>query len=494
MATSISPSPVSPPPVMEPNKNPHPWPHIILALGFATILGLLIASYVSINIGENSIYPTNANNLRMDNLEVLNEYIVDADTGVRGFMLTRDSSFLDPYKNGSAKVSEVLKEIKQSYKQYSTREQTLVNQLEKLTQQRFLNLGLIVHAIKNNDAEGARKLMYSGQSLMDEIRNVRQALRKQIVIHQQTAMGQALSKLNLMQGMIYIFGISTITLLIIWFAATQRQQRLRNEFDQILLERNHALEMKVQSRTEELVSLAGYLSNARETEKANLARELHDELGALLTAAKHDTGWVERKLLPDTPPAIRERVARLQETLNSVIALKRDLINNLRPAMLHDLGLLTALRNLAEELANSTDIHVRTELPQIEMSLPEPLALALFRIVQEAFTNSRKYSQATEVLLELFEDGDKLILNLYDNGIGFDLNSPTIARHGLAGMKHRAQMLKGTIDLMTAPGKGVLITVEIPTQAGRHQNRIVTDRRQNSLSRANWAHSETHSS
>jgi signal transduction histidine kinase len=484
----------SPPPVIEPNKKPHPWPHIILALGFATILGLLVASYISINIGENSIYPTNANNLRMDNLEVLREHIVDAETGVRGFMLTRDSSFLGPYKNSSAKVNEVLKQIKQSYTQHSTREQNLANQLEKLTQQRFLNLGLIVNAINNNDAEGARKLMYSGQPVMDEIRNVRQALRKQIVIHQQTAMDQALSRLNLMQGMIYILGISTITLLIIWFAATQRQQRLRNEFDQILLERNYALEMKVQSRTEELVSLAGYLSNARETEKANLARELHDELGALLTAAKHDAGWVERKLLPETQPAIRERVARLQQTLNSVIALKRDLINNLRPAMLHDLGLLTALRNLTEELANSTDINVKTELPQTEMSLPEPVALALFRIVQEAFTNSRKYSGATEVLLELFEDGDKLILNLYDNGIGFDLNSPTIARHGLAGMKHRVQMLKGTIELVTAPGKGVLITVEIPTQAGRHQNRIVADRRQSSLSRANWAHLETHSS
>ncbi len=482
----------NPPLVTKPDK-PHPWPHIILALGFATILGLLVASYVSINIGENSIYPTNANNLRMDNLDLLKGYTADAETGVLGFMLTQDSVFLTPYKNSSVKVDEVLKEIKQNYKQYSIREQALADQLEKITQQKFVNLRLMVDAINHSDREGARKLMYAGQPLMDEIRNVRQALRKQIVVHQQTAMDQALRRLNLMQGMIYALGISTITLLIIWFAATQRQQRLRNEFDQVLLERNYALEMKVQSRTEELVSLAGYLSNARETEKANLARELHDELGALLTAAKHDAGWVERKLLPETPPAIRERMERLQQTLTSVIALKRNLINNLRPAMLHDLGLLTALRNLADELANSTDIKIKTELPETELSLPEPVALALFRIVQEAFTNSRKYSGATEVLLELFEDGDKLILNLYDNGIGFDLDSPTIARHGLAGMKHRVQMLKGTIELVTSPGKGVLITVEIPTQAGRHQNRIVADRRQNSLSRANWAHLETHS-
>lgn len=461
-----------------------PGPHIMLAMGFATIIGLLVASYVYINIGENSIYPTNANNIRIDNLDLLKEHIVDAETGVGGYIATRDESFLEPYTNSLPLLNQDLMNIKKSYLEYQPSERALIDRLGILIQKRITNLGMILQAARENNLQETRALMYAGKPVMDEIRSDRNALRKLLVGHHAEAMAHSLRGLNLMQGVMYFLGISTITLLIVWFATTQRQQRLRNEFDQILLERNYALEMKVQTRTEELVALAGYLSNARETEKANLARELHDELGALLTAAKHDTSWIERKLPDDLDPAVRERMARLQQNLSGVIGLARNLINNLRPAMLHDLGLLTALRNLAEEFSSSTDIVVKTELPTSEIMLPESMALAIFRIVQEAFTNSRKYAEATEVQLELFEDDGTLILNLYDNGVGFDPSSPTFARHGLAGMKHRVQMLKGKIEIVTSPGKGVLITVEVPIPApGALQNRVIADRRQSGLPR-----------
>lgn len=470
------------PPIL-PKQKPKSWPHIVLAMGFAAILSLLVASYININIGENSIYPTNANNIRIDNLDLLKEHIVDAETGVQGFILTRNEVFLEPYTGSLPLIHADLKNIKASFSQYQPDEQVLITRLEKLVTQKLENIGMILQEARLNKPDNVSRLIYVGKPIMDEIRRVRLELRNRVVSHNQKAMAQSLRGLNLMEGMVYILGVSTITLLIIWFAATQRQQRLRNEFDNVLLERNYALEMKVQTRTEELVALAGYLSNARETEKANLARELHDELGALLTAAKHDAGWIERKLKSDIEPALRERIERLQQTLTTVIALKRNLINNLRPAMLHDLGLLTALRNLADEFSNSTDIKVRTELPDNEMNLAEPVALALFRIVQEAFTNSRKYAHATEVTLELFEEGETLTLNISDNGTGFDINSPTIARHGLAGMKHRVQMLKGEIEIISAPGKGVRITVKVPLQAGIHQNRVVSDRRQSGLPR-----------
>lgn len=459
-------------------------PRIILALGFATILGLLVASYVNINIGENSIYPTNANNVRIDNLDLLKEHIVDAEAGVLGYLVTQDEIFLEPYINSLPLLKQDLQNIHQSFAQYQPNERVLLDRLRLLIQKRNTDLGMTLQAARDQNLAQARAFMYAGKPVMEEIRQVRLELRKLLVSHHEKAMANSLRALNIMEGVVYFLGISTITLLIVWFVATQRQQRLRNEFDQILLEKNHALEMQVQARTEELVSLAGYLSNARESEKANLARELHDELGALMTAAKHDASWIERKLPGDLEPAVRERMARLQQNLSSVIGLKRNLINNLRPAMLHDLGLLTALRNLADEFSSSTDIDVKVELPTKEINIPEPMALAIFRIVQEAFTNTRKYAEATEMQLELFEDDGTLTLNLYDNGKGFDQSSPTIARHGLAGMKHRVQMLKGKIDINTSPGKGVLITVEVPIPApGALQNRVIPDRRQSGLPR-----------
>lgn len=461
-----------------------PGPHIMLAMGFATIIGLLVASYVNINIGENSIYPTHAYNVRINNLDQLKEHLIDADTAVHGFVATRDESFLAPYTRSLPALDEDLKKIRKSYSEYQPNERALIDQLDTLVHKHVAHLGRILQATRQNNLQEAGHLIQTGQPVMEQFRKLHNGLRNLLVGHYERAMAKSMRGLNLMEGVVYFLSISTITLLIVWFAATQRQQRLRNQFDQILLERNFALEMQVQSRTEELVALAGYLSNARETEKANLARELHDELGALLTAAKHDASWVERKLPTELDPAIRERITRLQQNLSSVIGLKRNLINNLRPAMLHDLGLLTALRNLAEEFSNSTDITVKVKLPDNEINVPEPMALAIFRIVQEAFTNSRKYAQASEVQLELFEEGETLVLNLYDNGVGFDLTSPAIARHGLAGMKHRVQMLKGKIEIASNPGKGVLITVEIPLRgAGAHQNRVIADRRQSGLPR-----------
>lgn len=461
-----------------------PGPHILLAMGFVTIIGLLVASYVNINIGENSIYPTNASNIRIDNLDLLKEHIVDAENGVLGYLVTQNDSYLRLYTSSLSLLRQDIANIRKHYSGYQPNERVLLTRLDVLIQQRMANLDAVLQAFRSDSPLQLRDLMNADRRVIDEIRQIRNTLRRLLVERHEKAMAQSLRGLNLMEGVVYFLGISTITLLIVWFATTQRQQRLRNEFDQFLLERNLALEMQVQKRTEELVALAGYLSNARETEKANLARELHDELGALLTAAKHDASWVERKFPENIEPAVRERMARLQQNLSSVIGLARSLINNLRPAMLHDLGLLTALRNLADEFTNSSDIKVKADLPDKEINLPEPMALAIFRIVQEAFTNSRKYAKATVVNLELFEEDGTLILNLYDNGVGFDPNSPTIARHGLAGMKHRVQMLKGNIDIVTSPGKGVLISVEIPIPApGALQNRVIADRRQSGLPR-----------
>lgn len=471
------------PPTIENKDIYNPWPHFILAMGFAAIIGVLIASYININIGENSIYPTNANLLRIDNLDRLKEHVVDAETGMRGFLLTRDPAFLEPYQTSVPRINADLAKIRQAYRSLPVKEQSLIDRLDKLVNQKLANIQATLNASEAGDLDRVKQLMYDGKPVMDEVRDVQSELRSHILQQHDKEMAQSIKGLSLMEGVMYVLGISSITLLIIWFVTTQRQQRLRKEFDKILLGKNQALEKKVQSRTEELVALAGYLSNARETEKANLARELHDELGALLTAAKHDAGWIERKLPADTSVDIRDRMTRLQQSLSSVIALKRNLINNLRPAMLHDLGLLTALRNLADEFAGATEIKVKTELPTNEINIPEPVALALFRIVQEAFTNSRKYSRATEVVLELFENEETLTLNLYDNGVGFDLESPTIAQHGLSGMKHRVQMLKGKIEIVSAPGKGVFITVEVPMQGGQHQNRVISDRRQSRLPR-----------
>lgn len=197
----------------------------------------------------------------------------------------------------------------------------------------------------------------------------------------------------------------------------------------------------------------------------NLARELHDELGALLTAAKLDADWVERTLPEEVREKVASRMARLRQTLTSGITLKRRITNNLRPALLHDLGLIAALKSLAEEFQRGNEIDLRLDLPESEPDLPQTVSLSLFRIVQEAFTNIQNHSRAHHVNLSLRLDKTAIELIIEDDGFGFDPTSPQIARHGLSGIKHRVFTHGGKLDIQTAPGEGVRIRVMLPPQS-----------------------------
>jgi protein-histidine pros-kinase len=156
-------------------------------------------------------------------------------------------------------------------------------------------------------------------------------------------------------------------------------------------------------------------------------------------------------------------MTRLRQSLTSGITLKRRITNDLRPALLYDLGLIEALRALIDEFRQSEEkTEVKAELPEAEPELSEAVSLSLFRIVQEAFTNIRKYARAQHVGVSLRLTPTAIELTIEDDGVGFDLDSPKLARHGLAGIKHRVFTHGGQLDIRTAPGAGVTIRAVLP--------------------------------
>jgi len=259
-----------------------------------------------------------------------------------------------------------------------------------------------------------------------------------------------------------LLAIASLLLLVMAIAQKQKQQELREKIQHLLEAKNERLEREVRHRTEELTNLATYLTEVRETEKLHLAREMHDELGALLTAAKLDADWIERKLPPESQALVAQRMARLRQSLIGGITLKRRITNDLRPALLYDLGLIEALKALIEEFRQIEGIDVKADLPEAEPELSEAVSLSLFRIVQEAFTNIRKYAQARHVGVSLRFTPTAIELAIEDDGVGFDLDSPKVARHGLAGIKHRVFTHGGQLDIRTAPGAGVTIRAVLP--------------------------------
>ena len=325
-------------------------------------------------------------------------------------------------------------------------------------------LSELAETLKLYDAGNERNwhdLMLSniGKERMDAVRNVSEQLLKlesDKVLVERAGVFQ-----TLLLNRIGVTAMSALSLLALFMylrqtAALERQRRDQQEL--IRAERDN-LEREVATRTGQLTELAQHLQTVREDERSRLARELHDELGALLTAAKLDVARLKSRLGAPTPE-VAERLLHLNEALNSGIALKRRIIEDLRPSSLSNLGLTAALDILTREFSERTDIEVHTSLDPVRLSPSGELTV--YRMIQEALTNVLKYGRATQIEVEL-EARDQLVrVAVRDNGIGFDVDEPRNSAHGLLGMRYRLEAEGGRMTLTSSPGKGTVIEAVLP--------------------------------
>jgi signal transduction histidine kinase len=221
------------------------------------------------------------------------------------------------------------------------------------------------------------------------------------------------------------------------------------------------LEVQVDRRTRDLTDLAQHLDHVREEERGHLARELHDELGGLLTAAKLDVARLKRRV-DGAGPEVAERIQSLGKTLDAGIALKRRIIEDLRPSSLENLGLQRALEIQCEEFAQRSEIGLQTEIADVKLD-PER-ALVVYRVVQEALTNVAKYAQAKKVRVRFQRVGECACLSVQDDGHGFDPEHVRTGSHGLAGMRFRLRSHGGDFVVHSAPGQGTRIEATMPIE------------------------------
>ena len=223
------------------------------------------------------------------------------------------------------------------------------------------------------------------------------------------------------------------------------------------------LETLIDSRTRELSALSTHLQELSEKEKSELARNLHDELGGLLTAAKMDLSWLQSRV-PD--PALLERLAQLGAVLDEAMDLKRRVVEDLRPSLLDHFGLPTALRAYVDSACAKAGLRVDLALPEDGAPMPTETAIALFRIVQEGITNIIRHAGARSVSLRFALEADACRFTLSDDGRGFDAADPKFRwSHGIMGMRQRVRALGGQFDLESAPGAGTTLRVSIPRSA-----------------------------
>lgn len=231
---------------------------------------------------------------------------------------------------------------------------------------------------------------------------------------------------------------------------SRSQAELRNKFHE------------TEEITSRLRELSAHLQNIREEERIHIAREMHDELGQLLTGFKMDISWLTKRLEKTGEPAVREKLQEMMELVNEAARFVRRIASELRPSLLDDLGLVAALEWHSQEFSRRANIRVEFKTPLEEVQLPVETATGLFRIYQESLTNVARHAEAKQVIVELQQNTGEILLTISDDGRGFDIASRQRKTLGLLGMKERAAMLGGQLRIYSAPGKGTTVVISIP--------------------------------
>jgi PAS domain S-box-containing protein len=257
---------------------------------------------------------------------------------------------------------------------------------------------------------------------------------------------------------------------------TERKQaedalhQAKNELEQRVAERTQALETALQQMRE----LAAWSETVREEERTRIAREVHDELGSLLVALKMDVGWLDKRLseqdqrAADEAQAMREKMrgkcqnmSRLIE--NAVVNVGR-IITDLRPSILDHQGLWDALAWQAQEFVQSAEQELKWCMDvNVQRVLPEPMAMAVFRIFQEMLSNVGRHARAHTVDVDIVERQGWLHLSVEDDGCGADAQVFESAQaYGIMGMRERARHFGGVIDVDSQPGRGTRMRLSMP--------------------------------
>lgn len=435
------------------------WRLTLLGLGCALVILVLASSYWQATASLQALDALQAQSERIGRLDSLLIQLADAESGVRGYLLSRNRAYLEPYNAGIATIGYTLEDIRRDLAPSGANDAALAD-LSGLV---ALKLHILADAVERGTVgdEAPRGKGADGKRYMDRIRDTLAELKARELAEGRLSFERSIEHFHRTRWVVAALAGGALVLLLVLYIVLQRQLQLREQIADLLRGENQRLDALVQARTDELSNLASYLTNTREAEQARLARELHDELGSLLTAVKMDAAWLVRKLDPEALAPYRERFDRLLRTLDTGIALKRRLIDDLRPPLLQELGLVAALRALGEDFtAGDTRIHL--DLPDEDIALPPERALALYRIAQEGLTNIRKHAQARNVRLGLRLNAGRVALSLADDGRGFDPAQTSRRRHGLAGMRHRVQMFSGDFEVASRPGEGTRITASIP--------------------------------
>jgi signal transduction histidine kinase len=433
---------------------------ISLPLAVLVVIALIFISEATFRRSTRAVTEIELAQVTQSHIQKLMQQMLDAETGQRGFLLTGNPKHLQPYDAALAHVIQTMDSLRSQLGLYPEDMRELAV-LSRHISRKLAELDLSVR-MRQSGQEESWKFVLSTDVGMDQMNSIREQTAKLLSGNSRR---RSLGELEVVRALqLSRFGVSLMAVTgLLAFYLYLRQSRMlldagRRQQQSLQLERD-LLETQVRDRTATLAELATHLQNVREEERGHLARELHDELGALLTAAKLDVARLKSRLGLHLPE-VSERLEHLIATLDTGIALKRRIVEDLHPSSLSHLGLIASLEILAREFEERSGLSVVTQLEAVKIGAAAQLTV--YRLVQESLTNVGKYAEATQVHVTLQCLEGYVSIDVKDNGKGFTPEQLIVGTHGLAGMRHRVEAIGGRLTVTSAPGTGARIAAVLP--------------------------------
>jgi signal transduction histidine kinase len=390
----------------------------------------------------------------------------DAESAQRGFLLTDEKVYLAPFDAARVKAYSTIDRLLAGIEPSQTAERLELQFVREYMDKKFYEMQATISAAKTyarNEQAVAMLKTDIGLAWMQRLRSLISVIQDR----ERAEIDRDISNWNqqvLINRIIY-GGTALINLLLVflvgWLISRDLSRRQR-----------YATELKeeIQARTSELSELSQHLLLVRESEKAELARELHDELGGLLVAIRMDLAQLAKRI-DMSREDVQARWQRIQSALVAGIELKRRVIEDLRPTLLDNMGLLEALRWHATQVCDQAGLALQIRFPEKDPEIPDLAATAVFRVVQEALTNIAKHAGARNVRLELHHVDGSYRLTLEDDGVGMSADrSSKPGAHGLIGMKYRMLSTGGTLEISAVSPHGTRISLTFPGSPAGNQN------------------------
>ena len=390
----------------------------------------------------------------------LRRTLLSMQSAPRGYMVIGREAYLEPYHQ-QAPVLESTLTVAEALLRDEPQSTPILAQMVEMSRRKQAEMQEMIRLFQSGDRIGALVLMETdaGEKLMIEISNLVDQLIKQEADRLSVASEVGANAASVSRLLIWVLVVASLAGAVSLMRLGRARERDRlSHLSQLQAERD-LLEQDVTHRTAETVALALHMDRVREDERGRLARELHDELGGLLTAAKLDVARI-RKRLPEIGSG-QDLLLHLSQSLDAGISLKRRIIEDLRPSSLSNLGLKPTLLIQCGEFAERAEIAVSTDIANIR--LPDDQELTVYRVVQEALTNVAKYAGATTVRVSLLPVDGHLEIRVVDDGRGFNPQLAESANgRGLQSMRFRVKACGGDLQIHSTPDHGTAVVATLP--------------------------------